>query len=263
MKTMFLLLMFLLLINVFVCADVNVEIVDIGDNKAEIYYYSTDPNNIPRAFTLDIVAEGAVIENYCVDNAEPYWVYFGSIDVDTDNNTILNFGSPVVEGSNTGSLGGLGKSGITIEMGSLYNIQQNGYDAKPNPSGLLITLELSDSAFLTVSRNKQRSETGIVLEDVSYAVVDYSLATEIEISGVSIICETCIGDLNGNGRVTFDDFLMMMALMDSVGWNDIFSDSELYNPCADWSQNGRVTFDDFLQMMAFLENNNYNDYICP
>ena len=79
------------------------------------------------------------------------------------------------------TLGGLGTSGITIEMGALYYPTDDSSPNAPLNQGTLFKLTLSEQAKLTVKLNEARG--GIVLTNPDVpAVVDLSGATSIAIA---------------------------------------------------------------------------------
>lgn len=202
------LLLAVVLIAVPAMADVAIEVVDAGDDWVDIMYTSDDANNIPRAFGLDITVDGATIEGYSLDGAEPFVIYPGSIvivegQVDQD-------GTPIAAASAPGAQPGLGTEGVTIEMGSLYNLEVEEGGEKPADEGLLISLQLSGSGIVNVTANTTRAATGVVLEDVTNAVVDLSLATEVAIGDVE---PDCVGDLTGDGIVSADDMNVLLMYL--------------------------------------------------
>ncbi len=75
------------------------------------------------------------------------------------------------------ALGGLGTSGITIEMGALYYPTDDGSVNAPLNQGTLFTLTLSDAANLTIKLNDARGGIVLTNPDVA-AVVDLPNATK-------------------------------------------------------------------------------------
>jgi len=83
----------------------------------------------------------------------------------------------VADANDPGALGGIGTTGITVEMGSLYDTQG------PALSGTLCVVGTSDATSLSVTTNATRGN--VVLEDASEATVDLSGATDVEIGGAA------------------------------------------------------------------------------
>jgi hypothetical protein len=104
--------------------------------------------------------------------------------------------------------GGLGTSGITVEMGSLY-VDGN----EPPSSGVLCTVTVSADCNMTVAVNAGRA--GVVLEDASTVVPTLPGATEIPCGGVvcdenclrADICSTAYGD--PDNLITAEDYVWL------------------------------------------------------
>lgn len=79
--------------------------------------------------------------------------------------------------------------------------------------------------------------------------------------GLDDRCQTCLGDLDASGDVTFDDLLALLDLLEWNGWYVSVFDPA-WNPCADMDGSGDLTFDDLLLLLDLLEMNGY--YVpCP
>jgi hypothetical protein len=116
------------------------------------------------------------------DDNHGYGIFPGNfstfITVDPMTGEVSDWGvagySPVADGNDPGALGGLGTSGITIEMGSLYDTKA------PPKEGRLCTVTCSEPCLLTVTTNATRGN--VVLEDASEAIVDLTGATNVQTS---------------------------------------------------------------------------------
>jgi hypothetical protein len=134
--------------------------------------------NLMRGIALDITVYGGgtidAISDY-LTGATPadstqipqggYPIFMGSIQFAADPNLVSSFGDPVAPNTDPDALGGLGTSGITVEMGSLY--PEGG--TAPAASGLLFKMTVSGGSNLTIAANMTRG--GCVLEDGSPANV--------------------------------------------------------------------------------------------
>jgi len=90
--------------------------------------------------------------------------------------------NPVAEAGDKGALGGLGTSGITVEMGALYKGDANA----PGTPGNLLTVEVDKACNLTVTTNAIRGN--VVLEGATEATVNLAAATNVPITGGEIEC---------------------------------------------------------------------------
>lgn len=166
-------------------AGVAITVTDLGDGKASIDYSGAD---LVRAFALDITVDAGTIDaisDFVIgDDNNGYGIFPANfsrnIVVDPVTGDVSDWAvagyTPVADAGDPGALGGLGTSGITIEMGSLY-------DTKAPPlSGTLCVITCSEPCRVTVTTNATRGN--VVLEDASEAVVDLFAATEILIAGV-------------------------------------------------------------------------------
>jgi hypothetical protein len=153
-------------------------------NEVTVYYNATA--GAPRAFALDINVPADVnIDTYSGANSD-YWVYPGSIDIN-ESGVIESYGSPIASPTFPGTLTGLGSSGITVEMGSLY---PEG-DPAPDSNGVLLKFKVSDGGCVNIDENTIRG--GIVMENPA-------TGADPNISGVCVelgICDHC-GDFTNN-----------------------------------------------------------------
>ena len=163
-------------------ATINITANNLGDGIVEINYSGTE---LARAFALDIMIDAGVIESidgYAKgDDNNGYGIFPANF---SRYITVLDTGevesweqsdySPVADANDPGALGGLGTSGITIEMGSLYTTQA------PPMSGTLCTVKVTESCLLTVTTNATRGN--VVLENATEAEVDLSGATDYQVT---------------------------------------------------------------------------------
>jgi len=173
-----------------------VRIIVEPDGQTAAVKYETDGEKV-RAFALDLTVDAGTIEGISdfvrgeSTAAQPGYGIFPAnfaryITVDPDTGEVAAWDideyTPVADPCDPGALGGLGTSGITVEMGALYYpTDDNSPNAPPN-SGMLFKLTLSQEANLTVALNEVRG--GIVLTDPDVAAtVDLAEATSVIVSG--------------------------------------------------------------------------------
>ena len=159
----------LLLIATPVLASVTVSL-ECDETDANIVYLryiaAGEPNKI-RAFALDIqVSDGnQITEVNVADYNDYYYVYPGAIDIKADG-TVDDWGSPVADSAYPGTLGGLGTSGVTLEMGSLYDACDPDHNTPPPDSNTLAKLVSSNPTAWSITGNVIRADAnGVVLED--------------------------------------------------------------------------------------------------
>lgn len=149
-------------------AAVYLNCADLGNGVIELSYdFSEEPVRV-RAFALDISVSNGIITS--VGNFSPhYWIYPGTIEIVLDPwGEVVDLGIPIAPSSEPGTLGGLGTSGMTIEMGSLYAGEANA----PSPTGVLLTFTISAACNITIEENVIRG--GVVFEDPEHNAPVYS-----------------------------------------------------------------------------------------
>ena len=152
-------------------AAVYINCTDLGNGVIELSYdFSEEPVRV-RVFALDIrVSSGRITS---VGNLSPYyWVYPGSIEINPWGE-VVDWGTPVCQYSYFPSctLGGLGRTGMTIEMASLYLGEPNA----PPPVGVLLTFTISAACNITIEGNVCRAgATGVVFEYPDHTATVYA-----------------------------------------------------------------------------------------
>ena len=121
-----------------------------GYELVEISYVATEDSNLPRGFGLEVVVDSGVTITGVESSNTDYWVYPGSIVIDTnDPPEVVNEGTPIASGQGTSS--------AILEMGSLHSPTGPSGANSPALSGVLITLQLSGTdCNVTVSGNGTR-----------------------------------------------------------------------------------------------------------
>lgn len=147
-------------------AAVYINCTDLGNGVIELSYDSSEEPFPIRAFGLDITVSSGIIT--AVGNLNPhYCIYPGSIEISAEGE-VLDYGTPVASPTFPGTLGGLGTSGMTIEMGSLYMGEANA----PPATGVLLAFIISAECDITVEENAIRG--GVVFEDPDYDAPVYA-----------------------------------------------------------------------------------------
>jgi len=189
-KTVFVLA--LLAVGAYASAAVRI-IVENQDGMAAIRY-ETDGERV-RAFGLDVaISEGTFtgISDFARGEstaANPGYGIFPArfsqfITVDPETGEVgawdVNDYNPLADPCDPGSLGGLGTSGVTIEMGALYYPPADDSPNAPPTSGLLCRLSLSQAGSVSVTENRVRG--GIVLTDPAVKPAVYlAKATAVQV----------------------------------------------------------------------------------
>jgi len=144
-------------------AGVTVDCTIDGNEVTVTYEMVGGDVNLPRAFGLDIIADA----NISIDETLPspdindsdYYIYPGSIDVNDDEGTVDDYGSPVaILDANT----------MTIEMGSLYADNDPDHNTAPPASGWLIKFRVAKVSNINVDLRENVDRGGVVMEDVNY-----------------------------------------------------------------------------------------------
>lgn len=145
---------------------------DNEDLTSTISYDATDAG-VVRAFSMDLTVDGGAtidaISEYDAEGASAgttvpinYSIYMSSIDFGTDPNNVDAWGDPVASGVD--ALGGLSTAGITVEMGSLYDMDIDD-PCTPELTGDLFKITVSQACNLTIEDTTQKdTRGGIVLE---------------------------------------------------------------------------------------------------
>jgi len=167
-------------------AGVAINCAQVGDtNVVEVSYVASDDANRPRAFGLDITLDSGMLIGDIVSGteSEDYWVYPGTIVI--ESGSITDAGTPMAPGDDPGALGGSGTSGMTIEMGSLYNDPCDPeHNTPPALTGVLFRFSIKGSGTCTVTIAGNSARGNVVLEDtepagdVTYGTCPFEFVSE-------------------------------------------------------------------------------------
>ncbi|MHC4743538.1 MAG: hypothetical protein ACYS8Z_16615, partial [Planctomycetota bacterium] len=179
------LILTVLLVSAPAMATVTITVEQDASNERKVWIgYESDEAELIRAFALDIeVTDGNIIEvnDYAIgDDNGGYGIFPGSFAAapvvvnpttgQVDTWDVVGY-SPVAPPGAPDSLGGLGTSGVTIEMGSLYDTA-----APSSTSGILCSVTVDDNVWeLCVTANALRGN--VVLESGA-EVVDLVLGDD-------------------------------------------------------------------------------------
>jgi hypothetical protein len=272
MKKMFFILTALLL-AVPAMASVSITCQQVGEtNEVQILYdASGDDANRPRAFGLEISTDVCEILSvsgqpvYPTDDND-YWVYPGSIDIDTNEPpSVADQGSPVV--------GSLPASSIIIEMGSLHYPPEVTSPNAPSSSGVLFSVYVSGDCNVTVDEDATRG--GVVNYAAEAATNNLPYTCDVNIAEdcfpsdhpdyaewvlvgkPSCWCypRQCYGDAHndaqgkGNYWVFTNDLATLKAAWQDPGYTDP-------NICADFAHDpqGKGNYRVFTNDLAILKN---------
>lgn len=161
------------------------------------YQLVGEPNEISM-FTLDVTVDnGANIVDVNCNVSYDYWVHPGSIYI--VNGQVVDFGSCVADPCEypEGTLPGIGSSGITVEMGALYEGDSNA----PPSSGMLFKVTVDKECCITITENERRG--GVVSEDPDH---------DVDVNSPSCPCP-CMGDSDADDDNDASDINSLMLYL--------------------------------------------------
>jgi hypothetical protein len=183
MRKVCFLLTALLLVSPAFALDVDCSIDDPEGDPClvTVYYANAEEANLPRAFGLDITVDnGATIDSLEDYDDTNFWVYPGNIVI--DGNSVTEPNEPIAKFQVAGrEEEGVDTSGITIEMGSLYNDPCDPEHQSPPPlSGMLVKFRVSGDCNVAIAANAARG--GVVLENPD-------IAADANFGGCQVVAE--------------------------------------------------------------------------
>ena len=162
-----------------------IDIMAVADgNEVTIGWVNGEPNNV-RAFALDItVTKDVNVASVSEPNAN-YWVHPGTIIIiDGEVNVVGTLVAPYDDLPGD-TQPGLGNSGITAEMGSLYDGDANA----PMDNGVLFKFMTDALVNCSVGIAENVSRGGVVMENPDQSI-------GLSFTGADVI--GCMGDLNND-----------------------------------------------------------------
>jgi len=158
-------------------ATIQITCAQVGDtNEVAVSYNAAADGNLPRAFGLNITVSAGTIGSISSDS-DDFWVHPGTIVI--TNGSVTNEGSPVAPAADPCALGGLGTSGMTIEMGSLYADEDPCHPNPPANSGELLRFKLSTNTDCTVTIDGEPARGNVVNETTAEAVTNLPAQCEV------------------------------------------------------------------------------------
>lgn len=176
MKNILVLALFAALLFVAPVNAVVITCVSEGNNVARIDYDTTNEKSLPIAFALDITVDGGAtikdVYDFKVGDSDAKDPGFGifprSIKFD-ENGNVIDWGSPDVNAAGaTGVKGGLGTSGVTIEMASKYDGNTTNAPLKKDYL-CRILVDPNGAQTVNVKAAANIAGGGVVLEDATTA----------------------------------------------------------------------------------------------
>jgi hypothetical protein len=246
--------------------DVNITPV-AGKLMADIEFTVSGESELVRALALDItVDKGNIVDvngfhvGECNGTDQGYGIFMGTIQIDGDG-VVTDDGTPVApQGDLPGdTLGGLGTSGVTLEMGSLY---EDGN--APGTTVLICRIRVSEDCNMCVATNAGRA--GIVLEDGKSSE---DVSSPLDVNGPGIGSEPCTaiiagaptcwdatecvaqgqGDADCDGNIAATDITAFKKAIFTDFWASVHGTGPgQYNCCADFNHDGYVASADITNL---------------
>ena len=229
----------------------------VNGNDITVGYNSTGQPELVRIFTLDIVVDNGATITAVSDISADYYVHPGSIAVDPQTGEVTNYGSPVADQSvyPNDTLGGIGTSGMTIEMGSLHAENDAAHPTPPPAVGDLLTFTVSGPCCATITENTIRG--GVVLEDPA-------VASNPVFPNQTQCCTECpcLGDMTGDGWISPTDLSDLVSKLlphkDDNYW--VLASA---GPCGDMTQDGWLSPTDISDIVSKLLPHKDDNYWVP
>jgi hypothetical protein len=234
MKKLICVLTLLLMASTAIAADVDID-CQVDGTTVTVRAKANGQANRPRGIALDITVNNSASISNVTPISTDYWVYPGTIDINTTTGDVNEYGTPV-GASSAGS--------ITIEMGTLhYPADVNSVNAPDHSVWLeLLSFDVTEgsgAADVNIVGNALRGK--VVKYNANSANVSYTACQVVFVEPAPACWDgtQCHGDIDGDGTVNTTDFF---ALKDS--WFKTYPDAS-YDPCADFNRDGSVNTTDF------------------
>ncbi len=143
-----------------------VAITCTSDGSEVTVKFNNPGAELVRAFALDITVDNDSNIVSMSDFHPEYYIYPGSIDVNDDTGLVDKWGSPDCNVNDYPGVTepGIGSEGVTIEMGSLYDVNDNDHNQPPPQSNQTICKFVVDKV-CSVSIVENSARGGVVMED--------------------------------------------------------------------------------------------------
>jgi hypothetical protein len=228
--------------------------------KFTVNYAYTGTDSFPRAFALDITTSLGVISGVTatkvgesIVGALGFGIFPGTIAIDSAG-AVTSVGSPVAPQSDLpgGTMAGLGTSGVTVELGSLYATSA----AKPNSIGTILAVAIafvssSSARTATINVVPNMARGGVVLEDGTSTGT--FVGTTLTITPPPCACG-CKGDVNASGKVDSSDVVSLVGTLNTYGGTkkSIASSNTNYKLAGDANANGTMDSSDVVKIVGWL-----------
>ncbi|MHC4193185.1 MAG: hypothetical protein ACYSP9_03285 [Planctomycetota bacterium] len=167
-------------------AEVLITGAQVGDEPNAIVSFANSEGQHVRAFSIDIIVDGGAVITAVECLNDDYYVYPGSIQI--SDNTVTNPGTCVCDDSYDDTLPGLDSNGVTIEMASLYSVNDVEHPNAPLDAGDLLKITLSGNDTQTICIRANGLRGGVVMEDAS------TVEPNAPCFQVDLPASTCMGD---------------------------------------------------------------------
>lgn len=234
-------------------AKVEISCTSDGGEVTVRYDMTAGDANLPRGFGMDITLNNDANIVSVNDFNPDFWVYPGSIDINSTTYAIDSNGSAVASSTDYPGVtldGPPDSNGMTIEMGSLYVGAPNA----PDNNGVLFTFIVDADCNVAIAGNTARGN--VVLET---AVGDNTLYTGCT---VTLGCPTCPGDMNPDGILKLQDLYILRGRLlqayaisgfYSVPKNDPCSAiAALYDICGEMNPDDELKLQDYYMLRGKL-----------
>jgi len=197
-------------------------------NLVTISYDGNSTGNI-RAFAVNITVNGGKVIKEPTDVSGTYRIFPGTITI--WQNDINDPGKCYAPATDPGALEGPGTSGMTLEMGSLY---QMGVDPNPPPTGILCKFRVSGTITPVVTITEEvLHRGGVVMENTGVAANPVFK----RVYGCHSGCQNK-GDATMDNAVNYADLNALRATIFKV------ASDPAHNPCCDFDRNGAINYGD-------------------
>jgi len=208
--------------------------------KVTIGWSGTFPP-LGAAVVLDAGTSGVTFTGYSAASADSFFDVFIDYAYAAGTAYTLGSGNPIANPNAAGAVT-LPATKITLCVGHLA--------AASNGSNKLADVDVSGTGTVTVALDTLRG--GVVNGN---GLMTVTLPAPIPVGGA-----TCLGDLDGDGAITFTDLVSMIVELEANGFNDIVPPT---SPATDMDGDGAETFTDLVSLIVMLEANGFNDIACP
>ena len=223
----------------FCSSGINITAVADG-NEVAVSWINGEPNNV-RAFALDITVTKDVNVISVSDADASYWVHPGTIlIIDGEVNAVGTLVAPYADLPGD-TQPGLDDSGITAEMGSLYDGEANA----PMDNGVLFKFMTDAKVNCAAGIAENVSRGGVVMENPDQSI-SLSLTPAFVIG--------CLGDLNNDDWQSPTDVAALVSIITPYAddWYYVWKDDPNFNPIGDLNGDDWNSPTDVSQLVSII-----------